>query len=147
MLRSGSPPQGGRTVASYFDNPPAWPGPAWKHGNRTASWPELDASAGPPHCGLQSLTFFTLGWPLGNASPGTPQRQYIRDPLGRLVGGHLLGTWAHNPTLPGDARNTGYHYGAVSLYLASSDAERYVYVVAPSDSERWPRSDPPVECL
>ncbi len=146
MLRSGGPGPGGRTVGSYFDNPPAWPGPAWSHGNRTASWPELDASAGPQHCGLQSLTFLTFGWPLGNASPTAQGRQYIRDPLDHLVGGHLLGTWAHNPTLPGGAVDTGYHYGTISLYLAP-DVDRYVYLVAPNDSERWPRSDPPIECI
>jgi hypothetical protein len=148
MLRSSSATRPeGRTVAAYFGNPPTWPGPAWQHGNRTASWPELDASAGPGHCGWETLTFFTLGWPLGNASPTAPSRQYVRDPLGRLTGAHLLGTWAHNPTLPADTANTGYHYGPIKLYLAASDDDRYVYLVAPDDSERWPRSDPAALCL
>ncbi|HKW70918.1 MAG TPA: hypothetical protein VJP81_10070 [Candidatus Dormibacteraeota bacterium] len=111
------------------------------------SWPELDASAGPSHCGWESFTFFTLGWPLGNASPTAPSRQYVRDPFGRLVGGHLLGTWAHNPDLPADAADTGYHYSALRLYLAASDYDRYVYMVAPYDSERRPRSEPATECL
>ena len=147
MLRTDSPAPGGRTVGGYFDTPPAWPGPAWRHGNRTASWPELDASAGPSQCGWQALTFFTLGWPLGNPSPIGPWHQYIRDPFAHLGGAHELGTWAHNPNLPADALDTGYHYATVRLYLAGSDQDRYVYIVAPGDSERWPRSDPVTECL
>jgi hypothetical protein len=132
-------------VASYFDNPPPWPGPAWRHGNRTASWPELDVSSGPAHCELQSFTFLTMGWPPGNASPTAPSHQYIRDPYGQMTAAHLLGTWAHNPALPHDAAPF-YHYFTLTLYLAS-DANRYAYIVAPGDSERWPRSDPPVSCL
>lgn len=146
MLRS-SPATApvGRTVSSYFGTPPAWPGPAWKHGIRTASWPELDASAGPAHCGWESITFLTMGWPPGNASPTAASRQYIRDPFGRLQGAHLIGSFAHNPALPPDARPY-YTYGGLTLYLGS-DMDRYVYIVAPYDSERWPRSDPPAECL
>jgi hypothetical protein len=148
MLRSPEKTTaGGRTVASYFDSPPPWPGPAWRHGNRTASWPELDASAGPSHCGWQSLTFLTLGWPLGNSSPTAPAREYIRDPYAHTAGLHLRGTWEHNPKLPSDARDTRYSYGTIKLYFAVSDTDQYVYLVAPGDSERWPRSDPMTSCL
>ena len=136
----------GRTVAAYFDRPPPWPGPAWKVvPNRTASWPEIDASAGAAECGWDALTFLTIGWPLGNASPNAPFHQYIRDPLQRLTGAHLSGTWAHNPAIPGDATDTGFHYGSLKLVLGS-DADRYAYIVAPADSERWPRLDPPAAC-
>ena len=125
--------------------PPAWPGPAWRHGNRTASWPELDVSAGPEHCGWQSFAFLTMGWPPGNASPTAPSHQYIRDPFAKMVGVHLTGTWAHNPGVPQDAA-VRYTYGSLKLLLGS-DEDRYVYIVAPGDSERWPRSDPPAMCL
>ena len=149
MLRTPTtaPPQAeGRTVGSYFDTPPQWPGPAWRHGNRTASWPVLDASAGPAHCGWETFTFFTMNWPLGNGAPDAAVRQYIRDPFERMGGASLRGTWAHNPDLPGDVTDTGYHYGLLTLYLGS-DADRYVYIVAPDDSERWPRNDPPAACV
>ena len=146
MLHSPNAPlPQGRTVGSYFDDPPPWPGPAWHRGIRTASWPELDASAGPSHCGWQSFTFLTMGWPPGNASPTAPSRQYIRDPFGRMTGDHLVGSFAHNPALPPEARPF-YSYGSLNLYLGS-DEDRYVYFVAPDDSERWPRSDPPAACL
>jgi hypothetical protein len=39
-----------------------------------------------------------------------------------------------------------YRYFTLTLYLAL-DQDQYAYIVAPSDSERWPRSDPPVSCL
>jgi hypothetical protein len=106
----------------------------------------LDASAGPTHCGWDTFTFLTMNWPLGNGSPDAENRQYIRDPFQRLTGAHLRGTWAHDPNIPGDVVDSGYRYGRLKLYLGS-DADRYVYIVAPDDSERWPRSDPPAECL
>ena len=148
MLRSPSvaPAPEHRTVGSYFDEPPPWPGRAWQVGlGRSASWPEIDASAGPEHCGWDTATFLTMRWPPGNASPVAPSHQYIRDVSGRMVGVHLLGTWAHNSHLPRDAAPL-YRYGTLTLYVAS-DSDRYVYIVAPGDSERWPRSDPPTMCL
>jgi hypothetical protein len=64
-----------------------------------------------------------------------------------MTGAHLLGTWAHNPSLPAHAVDTHFHYGPIKLFLAASDSDRYVYLVAPNDSERWPRSEEPVGCL
>jgi hypothetical protein len=48
--------------------------------------------------------------------------------------------------LPVDASDTGYRYGALKLYLALSDENSYAYLVSPTDSERWPRSDPMTLC-
>jgi hypothetical protein len=88
-----------------------------------------------------------IGWPPGTRSATADQdRQYVRDPNRTLQSTSLLGTWARNPTLPSDARDTGYRYGALKLYLAASDEDSYVYLVAPADSERWPRSDPMTLC-
>jgi len=88
-----------------------------------------------------------IGWPLGTRSTSAAQdRQYVRDPNHTLQTSALIGTWAKNPTLPADAGDTGYRYGALKLYLAPSDETSYVYLVAPSDSERWPRSDPMTLC-
>ena len=142
------PLQGWRTVGSYFDRPPSWPGKPWTKDGRTVGWGEMQASAGPSHCGLDSLTFLDINWPLGtsNTTSGEQQRQYIRDPSRKLQPNYLLGSWARNPTLPADARDTGYRYGALKLYLAHSDENRYTYLVAPADSERWPRSDPGTTC-
>src|SRR5712691_2598111 len=44
------------------------------------------------HCGLQSVAFMTLGWPLGNRIEGDHFRGFIRDPngiLGDIGGGRL----------------------------------------------------------
>jgi hypothetical protein len=88
-----------------------------------------------------------IGWPLGTLSTSADQdRQYVRDPGSTLPTSNLVGTWARNPTLPADAGDTGYRYGALKLYLAVSDENSYAYLVSPTDSERWPRSDPMTLC-
>src|SRR5476649_240258 len=48
--------QGWRTVGSYFDRPPAYPGKPWTKVGRSVDSAELDASAGPSHCGWDSVT-------------------------------------------------------------------------------------------
>lgn len=77
---------------------------------------------------------------------GAREREYIRDPSRTLQIPTLAGSWAWNPTLPADAGDTGYRYGALKLYLAPSDENSHAYLVAPADSERWPRSDPEMLC-
>jgi hypothetical protein len=50
-------------------------------------------------------------------------------------------------TLPSDARPTGYRYGdTLQLYVAASDQDSAVYLVAPGGAERWPRTDPMTLC-
>jgi hypothetical protein len=141
------PLQGWRTVGSYFDRPPAWPGKPWTKDGRAVDAAELEASAGPSHCGWESATFLNIGWPLGTRSTSAAQdRLYIRDPSRTLQTPYLRGSWAKNPALPADARDTGYRYGALKLYLALSDQDSYAYLVAPGDRERWPRSEPQTLC-
>jgi hypothetical protein len=89
-----------------------------------------------------------IGWPPGTVATNISQaRLYIRDPRGQMVGSNLLGTWARNPALPRDALDTGYRYGTIKLYFAPSDQDHFAYLIGPRDSERWPRSDPPIGCL
>jgi len=136
-----------RTVGSYFDHPPAWPGQAWMWNDRRVSIEELSTTAGPAHCHLESITLMTLGWPLGTvAHNASHARQYIRDTSRSPLLTTLLGTWARDPTPRPDAKDTGYRYGLIKLYFAPSDDEQYVYLLAPADSERWPRSDPMTLC-
>jgi hypothetical protein len=140
--------QGWRTVGSYFDQPPAWPGKTWTKGSRSIDSAELEAFAGPAHCGWGSTTFLDMGWPLGTRwTSGAQGRNYIRDPSGTMKDPYVTGTWARNPTVPADAKDTGYRYGALKLYLAPSDEDSFLYLVAPADSERWPRSDPQTFCV
>ena len=139
-----------RTVGSYFDNPPAWPGQPWSRNGVEVSNGVLESSAGPAHCGLESATIMFIGWPPGtDATSSARARQYIRDTRGALLGDRFLqGSFGHNPALPPDATDTGFRYdGVLKLYIAPSDADRYVYLIAPADSERWPRSDPMTLCL
>jgi hypothetical protein len=139
--------QGWRTVGSYFDHPPVWPGKPWTKAGRSIASEELEASAGPTHCSWDSATFLNVGWPLGTLAVDAGQgRQFIRDPRRTILGATLVGTWQHNPVLPPDATDTGYRYGSIKLYFAYTDHDYYAYLVAPADSERWPRSDPETLC-
>ena len=73
----------GTTVATNFASPPQYPGHAWQRNGHEVPPSEVVAAAGPEHCGWQSATFLTIGWPLGT-QPETAEhaRQYIRDPNG-----------------------------------------------------------------
>jgi hypothetical protein len=136
-----------RTVGSFFDRPPSWPGYAWERNGATVGTRELATAAGPQHCQMQSITMLTLGWPPGTRSHTAAEaRQYIRDPRGALHLTDLRGTWMRNPPTPSDLTDSGYRYGVLKLFFAPSDQDRYVYLIAPADSERWPRSDPMTLC-
>ena len=50
------------------------------------------------------------------------------------------------PRRLGRRRSMGYRYGAIELYLSPSDQDETIYVVSPTDVERWPRSDPMTLC-
>lgn len=141
------PLRGWRTVGSYFNQPPGWPGKPWTRAGHNIGWQELATAAGPAHCDWSAATLLTVGWPLGTqAYTADRARQYIRDPSHRLQGASLQGSWMANSKLPPDARDSGYSYGAVRLFVAPSDWDAYLYLVAPADSERWPRSDPMTLC-
>ena len=136
-----------RTVGSYFDSPPAWPGYAWERNGATVGWQQIATAAGPAHCEMQSMTMLHVGWPLGTrADSSAGARQYIRDPRDQLQNPYLQGTWVRNPPAPFDLADTGFRFGVLKLYVAPSDQDRYVYLVTPVDSERWPRSDPMTLC-
>jgi hypothetical protein len=140
--------QQSRTVGSYFDSPPAWPGYAWERGGATVGRNELVTSAGPSHCQMQLMTMLTIGWPPGTRSDNAAgARQYIRDPVDKLQNSYLQGNWMRNPPRPLDLADSGYRYGVLKLYIAPSDQDRYVYLITPTDSERWPRSDPMTLCM
>jgi hypothetical protein len=133
------------SVATAFDLPPADPGYTWSRDGRPVSNLELATVAGPEHCHWDSATFLFIGWPPGTlASTSEQARQYVRDPQGVIS--RLEGKLERNVTLPTDARPTGYRLGAIQLYLSASDQDRWIYIVSPSDAERWPRSDPMTLC-
>lgn len=138
----------GGSVAAAFTSPPAWPGVGWTRNGRVVPREEIAAAAGPEHCGWQSATFLTLGWPPGTrAQHANGARQYLRDPRGVLSGGPRLAL-EPRASLPPDARPSGYRTGDVELWLAA-DADRYVYFVDARNhmaAERWPRSDPMTLC-
>ncbi len=134
------------SVAVAFDPPPSYPGYPWMRQGRPVSPKELVTAAGPAHCGWQSATYLTIGWPLGTVSTTAAQaRLYIRDPSGVVSSSYRQGLVLHT-TLPSDARPTGYSYGSLELYLSPLDQDEAIYVVGPGGAERWPRSDPMTLC-
>ncbi|HEY8732005.1 MAG TPA: hypothetical protein VIN69_08505 [Candidatus Limnocylindria bacterium] len=134
------------SVATAFDPAPAYPGYGWTRSGRPVGPEELVTAAGPDHCGWQSATFLTIGWPLGTSATTFAQaRLYIRDPLG-VVRTAYRESLVLQATLPSDARPTGYRHGALEIFVSPSDEDGAIYLVGPSGAERWPRSDPPSLC-
>jgi hypothetical protein len=138
------------TVAAAFDQPPRYPGYAWTRNGRPVP-KEVSSEAGPDHCEYQSATFLDLGWPIGSPWNVTTGRQYIRDPKGVVL--TYPGTTIPfrqrlqlHAALPKDARDLGYRYRSLALYLSPSD-DTAIYVVGPGAVERWPRSDPMTLCI
>ncbi len=134
------------SVGAAFDPPPAYPGYTWTREGRPVAAGELGTIAGPDHCDWQSATMLLIGWPPGTASTTAARaRQYIRDPAG-VFDGRFRDRLVRNATLPADARPTGYRYGAIEVYVSPSDQDDAIYLVSPTDKERWPRSDPMTLC-
>jgi hypothetical protein len=130
------------SVGVAFDPPPSYPGYQWTRHGHPVSPDELVTAAGPAHCGWQSATYLTMGWPLGTVSTTAAQaRLYIRDPNG-VVSSFYRQLLVIHATLPSDAQPTGYSYGSIEVYLSPSDQDQAIYVVGPGGAERWPRSDP-----
>lgn len=125
---------------------PAYPGYTWTRDGRAVKPEELGTIAGPVHCGWESATFLSIGWPVGTLSTSSAQaRQYIRDPRG-VLRGSLHDRLDLSARPPSDARPTGYVYGGIAVYLSPTDQDEAVYLVGPSGAERWPRSDPMTLC-
>lgn len=130
------------SVASAFGPAPAYPGYRWSRDGKDVGEFELTSIAGPSHCGWQTATMLFIGWPPGTTSTSITQaRFYIRDPQGAF-GSEYRDRLVLRVMLPADARPTGYRLGSIELYLAPSDQDEAIYVVAPSGAERWPRVDP-----
>lgn len=128
------------SVASAFDDPPGYPGYGWTRGGSPVAREEIVTAAGPGHCNQQSATFLTIGWPPGTkAFTFSAARLYTRDPNG-VVAKSLRDALVRRATLPGDSVSTGYRHGVLEIFVSPSEAEEGIYVVSPSDVERWPRN-------
>jgi hypothetical protein len=133
------------SVASAFGPAPGYPGYQWSRDGRDAT-NEVTTISGPAHCGWQSATMLLIGWPLGTrATTSSQTRMYIRDPDG-VYGVEFRDRLVLHAALPPDARRSGYRVGQIEIYLAPSDQDDAIYVVAPPGAERWPRVDPQRLC-
>ena len=133
------------SVASAFGPAPGYPGYQWSRDGRAAT-DEVTSISGSSHCGWQSATLLFVGWPLGTRATSSAQtRMYVRDP-DRVYGAEFRDRLVVHASLPPDARGTGYRVGQIELYLAPSDQDDAIYVVAPSGAERWPRVEPQRLC-
>jgi hypothetical protein len=143
-IRSGTPLS---SVAAAFDVPPSYPGYSWTRDGSTVSQFELVTSAGPDHCGWESATYLTIGWPPGTVSSSAAGAHlYIRDPHAVVDVSYRDGLVLH-AILPPDARPTGHRHGSIAIYVSPSDQDRAIYVVGADGAERWPRSDPMTLCM
>jgi peptide/nickel transport system permease protein len=132
--------------SATFAATPAYPGHPWTRDGRAVGPEELSTIAGPSHCGWQSVTFLTIGWPVPTVSKSSAQaRQYVRDARG-VLRGPLSDRLELYAKLPSDARPSGYVYKDVAVYLNPFDQDEAIYLVSPSGTERWPRSDPMTLC-
>jgi hypothetical protein len=103
----------------------------------------IDVKSGPEHCDWTDVRFLDVVWPLGEVVTGysAAVRQYVWDP-GGAHGFDLRGTPERDAVPPADAVDTGFRRDAVELWIADSDADRYVYLRQSDGSfERWPRSE------
>ena len=141
-------PQGANDPADAFNQPPAWPGYQWSLNGHQVGTDVIATAAGPEHCGMQSATFLTLGWPPPSSAPTAQNaRQYIRDPRNILGGTNLKAGLEMHVKLPATATSTRLTYGKLTIYVDQSDQDRAIYIAGEHETERWPRSDPMTECM
>jgi hypothetical protein len=109
----------------------------WAHADTGAVVTDI---AGPSHCGWESARLLHL-----THADGTLDRQYVRDPLGVLPAGSLLGRYEEGVEPPPDAFDSGYRAeGGLQIWFTESDTA--LYVIGPDGTERWPRADEPIGC-
>ncbi len=134
--------------AGIFDHPPACPGYAWCFSGHGVRGQVVTSAAGPAHCGWETATLLTVGWPPGTYSETAAHaRQYVRDPLRVTNTPFLQESLALQVPLPVDAAPTGLRFRGVEIYVRPADGGRAVYVVGGGVTERWPRSDPMTLCV
>jgi hypothetical protein len=108
----------------------------------------VDLQSGPAHCDSQDVQLLDLVWPLGQVVTRYTDavRQYVWDP-DWVHHFDLLGTPLRDATPPSDAHKTGYSRGRVRLWVADTDADRYVYLQQSDGTfQRWPRATRPIVC-
>ncbi len=134
--------------ADIFDHPPAYPGYSWCYKGHPVGWQVVTSSAGPTHCGWETATLLTIGWPPGTYSAtATHARQYVRDPLAVTHTTSLRSSLELQVPLPVDATATGLRFRGVEIYVSPSAGDNAVYVAGGGIAERWPRSDPMTLCV
>jgi hypothetical protein len=108
----------------------------------------IDLQPGPAHCDLQDVQMLDLVWPLGQVVTRYTDavRQYVWDPES-VHHFDLLGTPLRDAMPPFGAHKTGCSRGSVRLWVADTDADRYVYLQQSDGTfQRWPRATRPIVC-
>jgi hypothetical protein len=133
-----SPAPGSMSLASRFEDPPAWPGHPWHKNGQPVPESELVLARGDAHCGAED-TAYIGGAALGTNGGDAFRSVWSRDPNG-VINETTRDGFRARAELPPDAAFTGYTQGAVELWVAPSDRGEYVYLVNAenrSDVERW----------
>ena len=116
-----------------------FPGIRWTVNGEPATSGSITLRDGGEHCGWNSATFLTIGWPLGVVPKTSAQaREYVRDPK-HLFDDEILAPFLPSTTLPSGAFDTGYRYGSDELWVDTATVDQVVYVVRDSIVEQWPR--------
>jgi hypothetical protein len=121
-----------------------WDDPWFDSNGHAAPEGVITSYRGPEHCDWESSVFLIVGWPLGT-STRTSERMYVRDPDG-LFTKYLSSEFRDDVDLPPQAHFTGYSRNGAQLWLDSSGADEYVFVVRGDEVERWPRAKQLIAC-
>lgn len=79
-----------------------------------------------------------MGTPLGARTSETTPRVYVRDPDGYFGDADLQQGFAALDGPPAPAVDTGYRQEGLALWMDPAD-DRFIYLVAPDGTERWPK--------
>lgn len=119
----------------------------WQRDGRPATRVQIEAYQGDDHCGWAEVTFLQVLWPPTRNPLRTEDRQFVRDPGGRLGVPALRTGYQHAGKLPADAAATGFVNDGIELWFAPSDQDTRAYLVAADGRvEVWPRATEPFGC-
>jgi hypothetical protein len=100
---------------------------------------------GPGHCGWERATEILMGDPLGTSHNHAPYRIYVRDPENVIGDEEVARLFQPEAKLPSGAQDTGYRQDGSELWMDPMD-DRFIYLVSPNGTERWPLDTTPAGC-
>jgi hypothetical protein len=102
------------------------------------AYERMQVYAGSDHCDMASTKFMALAWPLDVMPPLQPTRMesYVWQPPDDFMRPEYL-TPGVVETMPGDAENTGFHRGRLTLWVSESNLRKAVFVMNGDEIQQW----------